>query len=230
MMTFNLRPSFSLLILGFVLGFLAAFLFKGCNGNKIPKKEISIAPKVLKKQADTIQENYLKQIASLQDQNIELQESLEITQSLLEEAKQNARQSENKIKKIIEPKGYPAKDLLQKIEITPSGNNDLSPCDSLITQVDEYIEENHRKDSLYEAQLIQMDSVVTVKDDLIQANEKAYTNLNLLFGQSLTAQENLSKGNKLLQRQFKRQQFKNKLVTVGLMILSATAANYLLHH
>jgi hypothetical protein len=75
-----------------------------------------------------------------------------------------------------------------------------------------------------------MDSVVTVKDDLMQANEKAYTNLNLLFGQSLTAQQNLNKENKLLQRQFKRQRFKNKMTTIGLMILSATAANYLLHH
>jgi hypothetical protein len=230
MMTFHLRTFISLLIAGFVLGFFSTFLFTGCDRNKISKKDISITPKVLKKQADTIQENYLKQIASLQDQNIELQESLEITQSLLEQSKQAAKQSEKKIKRIIEPKGYPANELLQKVERFHSVDNDLSPCDSLITEVHEYIEENHRKDSLYEIQLIQMDSVVTVKDDLIQANEKAYTNLNLLFGQSLTAQQNLNKENKLLQRQFKRQRFKNKLTTIGLMILSATAANYLLHH
>jgi hypothetical protein len=230
MMTFHLRTFISLLITVFVLGFFSTFLFTGCDRNKISKKDISVTPKVLKKQADTIQENYLKQIASLQDQNLELQQDLEITQGLLEQAKLVTKQKEIKIKKIIEPKGYPAKELLQKIEITPSINNDLSPCDSLITEVHEYIEENHRKDSLYEVQLIQMDSVVTVKDDLIQANEKAYTNLNLLFGQSLTAQGNLIKENKLLQRQFKRQRFKNKLITTGLMILSATAANYLLHH
>ena len=230
MMTLNLRPSFSLLVLGFVLGFLTTFLFKGCNGNKIPKKEISIAPKVLKKQADTIQDNYLKQIASLQDQNLELQQDLEVTQGLLEQAKQVTKQKEIKIKKIIEPKGYSARELLEKEDDARQADAASSSCDSLVTEVIGYIEENHRKDSLYENQLTQMDSVVAVKDDLIQATEKAYTNLNLLFDQSVTAQQNLVKENKLLQRQFKRQRFKNRLATVGLMILSATGANYLLHH
>jgi hypothetical protein len=229
MMTFHLRTFISLLIAGFVLGFFSTFIFTGCDRNKISKKDISITPKVLKKQADTIQENYLKQIASLQDQNLELQQDLEITQGLLEQAKQVTKQKEINIKKIIEPKGYPARELLEKEDDARQANAS-SPCDSLVTEVIGYIDQNHRKDSLYEDQLIQMDSVVTVKDNLIQASEKAYTNLNLLFDQSLTAQKNLSKENKLLQRQFKRQRFKSKLITAGLMILSATAANYLLHH
>ncbi len=229
MMTFHLRTFISLLIAGFVLGFFSTFLFTGCDRNKISTKDVSITPKVLKKQADTIQENYLKQISNLQDQNIELQESLEITQSLLDEAKQVTKQKEIKIKKIIEPKGYSARELLEKLGDAKQANAS-SPCDSLATEVIGYIDQNHRKDSLYEDQLIQMDSVVGVKDDVIQANEKAYTSLNLLFNESLAAQKNLVKENKLLHRQFKRQRFKNKLVSVGLMILSATATNYLLHH
>src|SRR5258706_2278867 len=226
MMKFNLRTSLILLSIGFIIGFWASFLFTGPNKGPTIKKEVSSNPKQLKKEAVNIEESYQKQIANLQDQNLELQQNLEVTQSLLEQAKQAAKQKEINIKKIIEPKSSFARELLRQ-EDDARQANDSSPCDSLVAEVIGYIDQNHRKDSLYEVQLIQVDSVVTVKDDLIHANEKAYTNLNLLFGQSLTAQESLTKENKLLQRQFKRQRFKNKLVTEGVMIISAKAINYL---
>lgn len=226
MISFHLKTFLSLLLLGFVLGFCSSFFFTGCNETHNSKTEVVVKPKELKKQADTIQETYQKQIADLQDQNLELQQNLEITQGLLDQSKQLCKQKEEQIKKLIKPKGYAAKALLAKVDTLQS----VSDCDSLASLVVQYIDGNNRKDSLYEVQLIQMDSVVSVKDKLIDVNEKAYTNLNLLFNRSLTAQETLLKENKLLQRQFKRQRFKNKVVTVGLMILTATATNYLLHH
>ena len=238
MLNFHLRTSLAFLLVGFILGFCTSFLFTGCNKGSATKKEVVSTPKELKKEAVGVEQTYQKQIESLQSQNLQLQQSLEVTQGLLDEAKQAAKEKENKIKKIIAPQGYSAKELLSKSAkelLNKKDNSEETPeaksiCDSLVTEVIGYIQENHRKDSLYEIQLVQMDSVVTVKDDLIQANEKAYTNLNLLFSQSVTAQQNLAKENKLLQRQFKRQRLKNKLVTAGLMILSATATNYLLHH
>jgi hypothetical protein len=229
MMTFHLKTFLSLLLLGFVLGFVTAFVFTGCNKNSTIKKEVVVKPKDLKKQAVTIEENYQKQIASLQDQNIELQQDLEVNQGLLDQAKEITKQLENKIKKLIEPVGYPAKSLIQKVK-TSEISRDQSPCDSLINVIPDYIEENHRKDSIYELQIIQMDSVVSIKDDLIQTNAEAYANLLKLFDQSVASQENLIKENTQLRKQFRRQRFKNKLVTAGLMILSATATNYLLHH
>jgi hypothetical protein len=229
MMTFHLRTFLSLLLLGFVFGFGTAFLFTGCNKNSTIKKEAIVKPKELKKQAVTIEENYQKQIASLQDQNIELQQNLEISQGLLDQAKETTKQLENKIKKLIEPIGYPAKRLIQKVKINEI-SSDPSPCDSLINVVSDYIEENHRKDSIYELQIIQMDSMVSIKDDLIETNTVAYSNLHKLFDQSVASQENLIKENTQLRKQFRRQRFKNKLVTAGLMIISVTATNYLLHH
>ena len=229
MMTFHLKTFLSFLLVGFVLGFVTAFLFKGCNKNPIIKKEAVVKPKELKKEAATIEINYQKQIASLQDQNIELQQDLEVTQGLLDQAKQMTKQLENKIKKLIEPTGYPAKRLIEKVK-TNEISSDLTPCDSLINVVSDYIDENHRKDSIYELQILQMDSMVSIKDDLIQTNRVAYTTLHKLFEQSVSSQENLNKENTQLRKQFKRQRFKNKLVTAGLMILSATATNYLLHH
>jgi hypothetical protein len=229
MMTFHLKTFLSLLLLGFVLGFVTAFLFMGCNKNPTLKKETVVTPKVLKKEAIAIEENYQKQIASLQDQNMELQQDLEVNQGVLDQAKEVTKQLENKIKKLIEPAGYPAKRLIEKVKASEI-SSDLPHCDSLINVVSDYIEENHRKDSIYELQIIQMDSVVSIKDDLIQTNAEAYCNLHQLFEQSVVSQENLIKENTQLRKQFKRQRFKNKLVTAGLMILSATATNYLLHH
>ncbi len=226
MMSLNLRNVLSLVLLGFVLGFFASFSFTGCNKTLTSKTEVVVKPKELKKQADAIQENNQKQIADLQDQNIELLQNLEVTQGLLDQTKQVCEQKEKQIKKLTEPKGYPAKALLTKVDTSEFVSN----CDSLINVVNDYIEENHRKDTIYDVQLMQMDSVVTEKDDLVQSNKEAYTNLHKLFDQSLVNQESLTRENKQLQRQFKRQRLKNKLVNVGLMILSATATKYLLHH
>lgn len=224
-MSLNLKNILSLLLLGFVIGFFSSFLFTGGNKTVTSKSEVVAKPKELKKQADTIQENYQEQIANLQDQNLELQQNLEVSQGLLDQAKLVCKQKEQQIKKLTEPKGYPAKRLLAKVDSSRPASN----CDTLASLVVEYMAGNHRKDSLYEVQLIQMDSVVSIKDASIETNEKAYCDLKLLFNQSLTTQETLIKENKQLKRQFKRQRFKNKIITGGMMILTATATNYLLH-
>jgi len=229
MITLNFKNLLSLLLIGFVLGLFSSSLFTGCNKIVVSKTQVAVSPKQLKKQADTIQEHYQKQIENLQDQNLQLQQNLEVTQSLLEHEKQLAKQKESKIKKVIQPIGLPAKELLAKRD-SPVPHNASSPCDSIAGLVVEYIEGNHIKDSLYDEQITQLDSIASVKDELIQANEKAYTSLNLLFNQSLTAQKSLASENKLLQRQFKRQRVKNRLATAGLMILTATATKLLLHH
>jgi hypothetical protein len=226
MMSLNLKNVLSLLLLGFILGFFASFLFTGSNKTVTSKSEAFAKPKELKKQADTIQENYQEQIANLQDQNLELLQSLEVTQGLLDQEKLMCKQKEQHIKKLIEPKGYSAKALLAKVDSSKTVSN----CDTLASLVLEYMEGSNQKDNLYEVQHLQMDSVVSVKDEFIEANQKAYSNLKLLFNQSITAQETLIKENKQLQRQFKRQRFRNKLVSIGLVILSATATKFLLHH
>src|SRR5258706_997743 len=152
MMKFNLRTSLILLSIGFIIGFWASFLFTGPNKGPTIKKEVSSNPKQLKKEAVNIEESYQKQIANLQDQNLELQQNLEVTQSLLEQAKQAVKQKEINIKKIIEPKSYSARELKQEDDVRQA--NDSSPCDSLVAEVIGYIDQNHRKDSLYEVQLI----------------------------------------------------------------------------
>ena len=54
MMTFHLKTVLSNLLLGFVLGFVTAFLFEDCNKRPTIKKETVVRLKGLKKQAVTI--------------------------------------------------------------------------------------------------------------------------------------------------------------------------------
>jgi hypothetical protein len=225
MITLNFKNLLSLLFIGFILGFCSSFLFPGCNETTSSKVKIAVSPKAMKKQADAIRENYQKQIDNLQDQNMELAQNLEVTQGLLDQTKQLCKQKELQIKKLTEPRGFPAKALLAKADTVKHTSN----CDTLASLVVEYMADNQLKDSLYEVQLIQMDSADTVKDKIIQANEKAYAGLNLLFDKSLLTQQSLAKENKRLQRKFKRQRLKSKLVTAGLMILTAATTNFLSH-
>ena len=226
MIALNFKNILSLLLVGFILGLCSQLLFTGSDKMTASKTNTVVIPKELRKQADTIQKNYQKQINNLQDQNLELAQNLEVTQGLLDQAKQLCKQKELQIKKLTEPRGFPAKALLVKAD-TIQG---ISNCDTLASLVLEYMADNHQKDSLYEVQLIQIDSVADIKDKFIETNEKAYSNLNLLFDQSLSAQQSLIKENQLLKRQFKRQRAKSKIITVGFMILTATATKYFLHH
>lgn len=226
MIALNFRNLLTLLLIGFAIGLCSSFLFVGCNKITASKTNIVVSPKEFRKQADTIQANYQRQIDNLQDQNLELAKNLEVTQGLLDLARQLCKQKELQIKKLTAPKGFPAKELLAKADTIKN----KSSCDTLTSLVDEYIEDNHRKDSLYEIQIIQMDSVVSVKDKLIETNERAYTNLKCLLDESLSSQKDLINENKLLRKQCKRQRFKSKVVTLGLMILTATTTNFLSQH
>jgi hypothetical protein len=109
-------------------------------------------------------------------------------------------------------------------------SNKASPCDSLVTVVGDYIIENNEKDSLYDEQIKTMDSLSWNKDSVIQAHAESYNSLHRLFDQSLNQQVSLEKENLQLEKQVKRQRVKSKLLTIGLLFLSGTATNYLLHH
>ena len=231
MITLNFKSPITTLILGFLFGCLTTFLLMGgCNNNKLGHETIT-NPKELKKQADAVESSYQKKIIELENNNQQLQQELKLVKDQLSVIKGRTKQREATIKKIIEPKGYPAKELLKKVN-SPSVTMDsgLSPCDSLVQEVSEYILENQTKDSLYETQANIQDSIITVKDSVIANQNELHGKLQILLNQSLDQQTTLFTENTQLRRQFKRQKVKNRLITIGGMILSGLAANYLTHH
>ncbi len=229
MITFNLKTSFSLLLLGIVIGFCSSFLFQGCGSNNSVTHEKTVQPKDLKKQAETNEASYQAKITELENKNRQLQQELKTTKEQLTQIKSKTNQRANNIKKIIEPKGYPAKELLKKVN-SPSIaiDSSLSPCDSLVKEVSEYMQENILKDSLFESQIAIQDSVIAVKDSVIAFKTDLHGGLQSLFNQSLAQQETLSKENIQLRKQFKRQKLRSKLVAIGVTVLSALTAKYLI--
>ena len=231
MITVNPKSPITTLILGFLLGCLATFLLMGgCNNGK-PEHEAVSNPKELKKQADAVEISYQKKIEALQTSNQQFQQELKTVKDQLSSIKTKTKQKEATIKKIIEPKGFPAKDLLKKVN-SPSVTMDTSQsdCDSLMEQVSEYIMENETKDSLYEVQSNIQDSIIVGKDFVIANQAELHQKLQTLFNQSLDQQTSLVNENSQLRKQFKRQKFRNKIFAVGVTILSGFTANYLLNH
>jgi hypothetical protein len=250
----HLKASLTFLLIGFILGFFTSFLIFAHTKASSSKSVVVQKAKELKKSGDTIDVAYQNQIDVLQDQNIELQQQLEVSTGLLIQAKQDAQEKEDNIKKLLLQKNIlSTKDLFQKdpkrslkTYLTPKQrelldydnlalfSNDKASkrclCDSLEKEVTEYIEANHRKDSAYEQQLLQFDSLLTNKDAVIETSQKAYSDLKSLFDKSIATQTTLQKENLSLSKQNKRQKFKSKILTGSLFILSGFTANYFLRH
>lgn len=87
-----------------------------------------------------------------------------------------------------------------------------------------------QKDSLYENQIATLDSMLSVKDSVIQFKTHLHTQWAEFFSRALDEQDILRKENQQLQKQFKRQKQRSKLATLGLMMLTAVGTNYLLKH
>lgn len=223
----NVQLSIVTLILGVLVGVLVSLLLD-LSYNDLLSTSPPDNTEVVRKEMAAKETVHLTKISELEKKTEKLSEELKSAQAQLSTIKSKTREREKTIKKMIEPKGLPAKELLERVNKSVAVDTSLSPCDSLTQEVTGYIEENALKNSLYESQINTLDSIVAVKDSVIQLKTGLHKDLTVLFEQSLDKQDVLAKENLQLRKQFKRQKLKSKLITVGLMILSGTAANYLL--
>jgi hypothetical protein len=223
----NVKMSIAMLIGGLITGFFLSLFFQGCD-NSAANTAI-VAPAEIKNQLTEKVAAYEQKIADLESKNANLQKQLKTAKDQLVAAKIKVQQRETNIKKRIEPAGFPAKELLNKVQPHATVDSDLSPCDSLLQDVGAYMEENAVKDSLYEVQINTLDSIVGVKDSVIAEKTKINKSVTEAFTKSLEQQEVLLKENNQLRNKSKRQKRRTKLATIGLMILSALGGNHLSH-
>ena len=215
------------LILGILIGLLSWFLFDLSASDLVTTSSVDNS-EAIKKEIAAKEALHQEKITELEKKNAALQKDLNTVKEQLASIKSQTKKRETTIKNILEPKGMAAKDLLEKVGHSIPVDSSLSPCDSLASEVSEYLEENLVKDSLYETHISKLDSTIAIKDSVIQLKNKLHIDLSNTVSSLLNDHEVLLRQNKALQKQFKRQKRKSKIVTVGLMILSATAANYLL--
>ncbi len=227
MISFNLKSSLTTAIICFILGCCTAFLLMGSCSNDEQQEKVAL-PRLLKKQADSIENFYQSKIAALETSNSRLQQELTITKTQLNDVKAKTKQKEATIKKIIAPKGIPAKELLKKVDPSSVAMGDnLSPCDSLVQEVREYMELSEEKKNYYETYIAIQDSIIEVKDSAIAVKTTEHTTLARLFDHSLDEQQKLFTENNQLRKQFKKEKRKGKLLALGTAVLSGLAAHYL---
>jgi hypothetical protein len=220
------KTSMILIILGFFSGVCMSVLFIGCGGcNRSAPKTIPI--KEIKQAAADSQAVYQQRKFQLDTAKFRLQTEVAKTDRVLQRVKSNVAIRKENVRKLIEPQGYPAKALVQKRDV-PRPDTAFTRCDSLLREVSLFIQENDRKDSLYETQIAALDSMVDVQSRIIQNDSLAYRNLQALFHSAIGRGEAMEVENALLEKQLKRQKVKSKLVSVGLMIISGAAVHYFL--
>lgn len=231
MISFNLRSSIAIALICFILGFVgSAFLLGNCNNDKETEKS-SLIIKNLEQQVKDNEAVYQEKVSKLETKNRRLQKELTSTQIELFSIKLKTKERETRIKKLVQPKGLPTKDLLKKVKDSSiSIINTPTSCDSLAAEVSEYIKETAIKDSLYETQIGLQDSMISVKDSIITHQSKLYSELKTSFSLSLEQQKELISENQLLHKKLKRQKRRSKIVTFGMMVLSGAAVSYLMNH
>lgn len=239
MFTYRLKTLVILFFIGLLIGFFSSVLFVGCNTNGPEPAITTLTPSEQRKQAAITQAHYQQLIATLQQQNRQLTQSLSNTKALLAKAKQQTSQRQERIKQLLATDtntngeiGFSAKALLQKVRgkstmDTSGAAATVSPCDSLKEEVSSYIQENALKDSLYEAQQHTQDSIIAVKDSTIAIQQQQISAQQLLFDASIQQQEILLKENRGLHKQNKQQRRRGKLLAVGSAILAAVAVNFI---
>lgn len=228
MFPLRLKASICILIFGFILGFCMAVFFVPVDASSESSKHLPVPAKELNIQAIAIEKDYQTRVAVLKDQNSKLQTDLTSTKALLKQVKASSKQREYKVKKIIAVNSHQKKDQSLENYSIPLFNNCI--CDSLKMEVTNYINENNRKDSLYEIQMVTMDSVVRVKDSIIQVNEGFHNSFREIFNKAINEQKILEVENRLLKKKEKRRKLGSKILGGGLLVLSGTLIKNFIHH
>ncbi len=225
MITLKMKTTISLLLLGFVVGCcVAMLLFSGCNNTVA--KEHSVAIAALKKETREQKAAYEAKLAGLEQDNHALQTQLEQVRAKLQEAKTKTSGKKAVIKRMIQPVGFPARDLLDSDNL-PASASEVSDCDSLKIVVGEFITESEIKDSLYESHIAVQDEIITGKDAVIAVQKGHISDVSEKLGQSLQQQTELVALNTRLQKKLHRQKTKGRLFAFATAILSGVATHYL---
>ena len=205
---------FIVFALGLALGLFFSFMYHTLLPDNTPlSKTVKDLPKKLEVQVAKTEITYTKTFDSLKRQSVKLGLELKQTKTELDKAKQ---------------KNYSLQ--VQVYSLLDRQNPTDSSCDSLITTVEYLMQSSTEKDSLYENVSSNLEQQITNKDSVIAAKDKQYLEIKSAFTKSIEGQKELIDQNKILNKQFKRQKFKSKVLTAALLIFTGAATNYLIHH
>lgn len=201
--------------LGLALGLFFSFMYRTLLPDETPLPSVvKELPKKLETQVSKSETVYAKTFDSLKKQSVKLGTELKETKSELEKAKQ---------------KNYSLQVQVYSLLDRQTTTTDSS-CDSLITTVEYLMQSSTEKDSLYENVTSNLEQQLSNKDSTNAIKDKQYQEIKIAFTKSIDGQKELIDQNKILNKQFKRQKLKSKVLGAALLIFAGAATNYLLHH
>lgn len=226
MISLRFKSTLAIALICFVLGCCTVMLFTTKCNNAAGQPTLTRAT-LLKELADSLHTQYKTTIDQLKKNNRQLDLELQNTKIELKAAKEKTNRKAAEIKKLVTP-GYPASELLKKTVLSTSPiDSSLQKCDSLALLVSDYLQDVEEKDSLYETQLVQQDSLLTGKDNIIALQNSENSNLSILYNQSLAQQTLLEKDNHSLRKKIKRKKATSKWLALGSALITGITTHYL---
>ncbi|TRU49811.1 MAG: hypothetical protein EWV91_07000 [Microcystis aeruginosa Ma_QC_Ca_00000000_S207] len=116
-------------------------------------------------------------------------------------------------------------------QLIQGGGNDTltASCDSIKQAVAEYVASDEHQDSLYQATIQTLQTIVQVKDSTVDVLQNALCDTQALTNQSLNRQSELEKNLAQKEKQIKRKQCVNRVLTTGVVILAGVTAILIIH-
>lgn len=206
-----IKPAF--ILRGFIIfiAILSCCIFFDTCSRKTPsvkpqQTELNQTIQVVKQ----IEAHYQEALTTLKDRNEKLQQELNQTQEELRIAKIKQTQAKYTV--------------LRSARKDTTGKNpreQIADCDSLKEQVIAYINIVDSTQCLYEKNIAELHQVIDAKDDEIALCNTAYEDLKTTTEENLKREQQLTDDLKKAYKKQKRKNFSNKLLGVGVIVMTA---------
>lgn len=206
-----IKPGF--IFKGFLIfiAILSCCIFFDTCSRKTPtvkpqQTELNQAVKMVKK----IESHYQEALTTLKERNEKLQQELSRTQEVLSIAKLKQSQSRYTV--------------LRSARKDTTGKNpreQIADCDSLKAQVVAYVNIVDSTQCLYEKNITELHQVIDAKDEEIALCNTAYEDLKTTTEENLKREQQLTDDLKKAYKKQKRKNFSNKLLGVGVIVMTA---------
>jgi hypothetical protein len=198
---------------------LIAVIVATCNVMDSPTVP-SIAPNtttIIQSELKKVESRYQQRIQSLKEENKKLSLQVEQDKIELQKVRQKTSVMSNKVRQLSE-----------KVKIAPDTSSKLFYCDSLREQVQLLLDESIIKDELCDQSIKDLTELAMVKDSIITTTNTKCEELQDLLKHSLNEQEQLTEQVNALHKKLKKKDRRQKLLSVGVLILSGVSSALLL--
>lgn len=206
--------------IGLLIFFSTNQFFNGCKKKKvITTTSVSNGEMLSPILDEDLTAAYHRHITRLENEKADLQQQIATTKSQLVIAKKNNLSLRGQLE-----------DHIITASLLTDTTERLMNCDSISKSATEFIQASIEKDSLYEIITTTMQTSIRNGDSTIALQQQQYGLMQLDYNRANLANKYLVDENLLQHKELRKQKVKNKVLSVGLLLVSGTAASLLLLH